>query len=186
MTHEQESYSKTLFGFWVYVMTDCILFATLFTTYWVLHTSGHGSLFRLPFALGETMFLLASSFTCGMAMLAAHKNRVNQMAFWFLITFLFGASFVGMELTEFTHLVREGNSWEKNGFFSAFFTLVGTHGTHVSLGLLWMLILVIPAWRSGLTMTSMKRLNCLRLFWHFLDVVWIFIFTLVYLMEAVG
>lgn len=182
--HEMEGYSRTLLGFWIYVMTDCILFSVLFTTYWVLHTPMPG-LFDLTYALGETMALLASSFTCGMAMLAAHRNKTYQMGFWFLITFLLGATFVAMELTEFTHLVQEGNSWRKNGALTGFFTLVGTHGAHVSMGLLWMLILVPPALRHGLNTTYMKRLNCLRLFWHFLDVVWIFIFTLVYLMEAI-
>jgi cytochrome o ubiquinol oxidase subunit III len=101
------------------------------------------------------------------------------------VTFLCGAAFVGMELNEFAHLVRDGHSWRETGSMSAFFTLVGTHGTHVSLGLLWMVFLVIHTLWQGLDTTAMKRLNCLRLFWHFLDVVWIFIFTLVYLMEAI-
>lgn len=101
---------------------------------------------------------------------------------WFGLTFLLGLSFVLMELNEFTGLVIHGNSWEKSAFLSSFFTLVATHGTHISIGLIWMIVLLIPVYRHGLTPVSMKRLQCLRLFWHFLDVVWIFIFTVVYLM----
>ena len=186
---EEEVYSKTIFGFWVYLMTDCLLFGTLFATYAVLHGNTFGGpsgkeLFDLPYALGETMFLLASSFTCGLAMLAAHQNFVKKTLFWYLITFLLGAGFVAMELNEFTHFIMDGNSFEKSAFLSSFFTLVGTHGAHVTTGLIFMLVLMLEVYRKGLTPTTFKRLTCLRLFWHFLDVVWIFIFTFVYLMGA--
>jgi len=179
-------YSKTILGFWVYLMTDCILFATLFAAYGVLHNNTYGGppareLFSLPVALAETLILLTSSFTCGIAMLAPTKNKVTT---WFGITFLLGIAFLTLEINEFTHLVHDGNSWQRSGFLSSFFTLVGTHGLHIATGLLWMIILIIPVWRHGLTAVSLKRLTCLRLFWHFLDVVWIFIFTLVYLMGA--
>ncbi|MDE3045973.1 MAG: cytochrome o ubiquinol oxidase subunit III [Verrucomicrobiota bacterium] len=183
--HHHGVYSRTLFGFWVYIMTDCILFSCLFATYLVLHNNTYGGpsaqdLFSAPYALVETLFLLASSFTCGMAMLSIPSRA--KIVGWFAVTFLLGASFVAMEVTEFVRMVHEGHSWEKSAFLSSFFTLVGTHGLHVSIGLLWMIILVIPVLRHGLTAVSLKRLNCLRLFWHFLDVVWIFIFTIVYLM----
>jgi cytochrome o ubiquinol oxidase subunit 3 len=186
----EESHSKTIFGFWVYIMTDCILFATLFSAYLVLHNNtfgGPGSheLFELPFVLIETLLLLTSSFSCGLAMLAADRNRKNQVLGWYALTFLLGLAFVGMEVTEFVHFIHTGNSWEKSAFLSSFFTLVGTHGLHISFGLLWMIVLLVPVYRHGLTPVSMKRLTCFRLFWHFLDVVWIFIFTIVYLMGVI-
>lgn len=187
---QEETYSKTLFGFWIYLMTDCILFATLFTTYAVLHNNTFGGptgkeLFSLPYALGETGLLLVSSFTCGLGRLSCYYNQKRKMLIWFAITFLLGASFIFMEVREFTHLVRDGHSWQTSAFLSAFFTLVGTHGLHVSIGLLWMLILLYPVFKKGITPVSFKRISCLALFWHFLDVVWIFIFTFVYLVEAI-
>ena len=185
-TH-QDTYTKTLMGFWVYLMTDCMLFGTLFATYIVLHTHTFGGpsgrdLFSLPFVLGETLLLLTSSFTSGIAMLPRYHNNKRAILGWFAITFLLGASFVFMEVTEFHHLIREGHGWTQSAFLSSFFTLVGTHGLHVSLGLTWMIVLLIPVARHGLNPVSFKRITLLRLFWHFLDVVWIFIFTVVYLM----
>lgn len=185
-TH-QDTYSKTLFGFWVYLMTDCMLFGTLFATYLVLHTHTFGGpsgkdLFDLRYVLGETLFLLTSSFASGIAMLPMYHHKVKQMIGWFALAFLLGAAFVAMEVSEFFHLVQDGHGWNKSAFLSSYFTLVGTHGLHVSLGLIWMVVLLVPLWRHGMTPVSFKRLSCLRLFWHFLDVVWIFIFTIVYLM----
>lgn len=187
--HLEETYSKTIFGFWTYLMTDCILFGTLFATYVVLHMNTYGGpgskeLFSLPFALTETLILLASSFTCTLSKLAAYRNDKNKVIAWFAVTFLLGVAFISMELNEFSHLVHDGNSWKRSAFLTAFFTLVGTHGLHISTGLLWMIILIIPVFRHGLTPVSLKRLTCLRMFWHFLDIVWIFIFTIVYLMGA--
>jgi cytochrome o ubiquinol oxidase subunit III len=188
-THHTHSLSKTLLGFWIYLMTDCILFATLFATYAVLYTKTFGGpstydIFHLPFILSETLLLLTSSFTCGLAMLGAENNNKAKTLFWFAVTFLLGVAFMTLEITEFTHLVRDGNSWERSAFLSAFFTLVGTHGLHITTGLIWMVILLVPVAKEGITPTSFRRLSCLKLFWHFLDVVWIFIFTLVYLMGA--
>jgi cytochrome o ubiquinol oxidase subunit 3 len=188
--HVQENYDKTVFGFWVYLMTDCILFGILFASYAVLHTSRFGGpsgqeIFDLKFVLAETFALLISSFTCSLGGLASLKDKKWQTIAWFIPTFLLGLSFVGMELTEFTGLVREGNSWERSAFLSSFFTLVGTHGTHVSFGLLWMVVLMFQIAFRGFTPIIHKRLMCLRLFWHFLDVVWIFIFTAVYLMGVI-
>ncbi len=185
--HLEETYSKTIFGFWCYLMTDCILFATLFATYIVLHKNTFGGpgakeLFSMPFALTETLILLTSSFTCTLSKLAAYRGDKNKVIIWFIVTFLLGLAFIAMELNEFSHLVHEGHSWRSSGFLTGFFTLVATHGLHISTGLLWMIILVIPVCRHGLTPVSLKRLTCLRMFWHFLDIVWIFIFTIVYLM----
>lgn len=189
MTHNhiQETDEKTFLGLWVYIMSDCLLFATLFVTYAVLHSGTAGGatskeLFRLPFVLVETMLLLTSSFTSGLAMLKQNLGRKNHLLGWLFVTFLLGASFVGMEIHEFAGLVHEGHSWKESAFLSGFFTLVGTHGLHVTIGLIWMAVFMIQVWKMGMTPMVMRRLTCLRLFWHFLDVVWIFIFTFVYLM----
>lgn len=185
-----EADSKSIFGFWVYIMTDCILFASLFATYAVLHNNtfggpSAGELFSMPFVLTETMLLLTSSFTCGLAMLAIRAGRRNRAAWWFVVTFLLGAAFLGMELYEFSHLVHEGESWRRSGFLSAFFTLVGTHGLHITVGLLWIGVMLVKLMRDGITRANTRRLTMLSLFWHFLDIVWIFIFTFVYLMGEI-
>lgn len=186
-----EAESKVAFGFWVYIMTDCVLFASLFATFAVLKNSTFGGpsgqdLFSLPFVLTETLILLTSSFTCGLAILAARKNDRQQVLTWFAITFLLGVAFLALELTEFRHLVAEGNSWRRSGFLSAFFTLVGTHGLHITSGLLWMAIMMIRVAKNGLKGAAIKQLTLLSMFWHFLDIVWIFIFTIVYLVGGAG
>lgn len=185
----QEVYARTVFGFWLYLMTDCILFATLFAAYAVLHTHTYGGpsareLFSLPYALGETLMLLASSFTCGLAMLFAHRLQKNKSLILFAFTFLLGLSFLWMEGREFAHLIQEGNSWQKSAFLSSYFTLVGTHGLHIISGLLWIAVMFVQIVFFGFSLDVLKRLMCLSLFWHFLDVIWIFIFTVVYLMGA--
>ncbi len=186
----QDAYSKTVLGFWMYLMTDCILFATLFTTYAVLHNNTFGGpssreLFSLSTAFTETMILLFSSLTCGLAMLAALKSQRNTIIGWLGLSFLLGASFVALELNEFSHLVQEGNSWTRSAFLSSFFTLVGTHGLHVSIGLFWMFVLMGQLFWFGMTTNTFRRLVVFSLFWHFLDLVWIFIFTFVYLMGVI-
>ena len=189
--HNEHGLSETLvFGFWVYIMSDCLLFASLFATYVVLRGNTFGGptgheLFSLPFALLETVILLTSSFTCGLALLSLHRRDAEKTLWFFAVTFALGALFVGLEVNEFARFAAEGNSWARSGFLSSFFTLVGTHGLHVSLGLLWMLLLMLQTVRRGLTEITMRRLVCLGLFWHFLDIVWIFIFTVVYLMSAI-
>ncbi len=184
--HEEER-AKTVFGFWVYIMSDCILFASLFATYAVLQGNTFGGpsgkeFFNLPFVLIETGLLLTSSFTCGLAMLAAHRKQKGMLLSALAATLLLGIGFLGMELNEFAHLIREGSSPERSGFLSSFFALVGTHGLHVFLGSLWMLVLMFQIFFRGITPAIMTKLSCFSLFWHFLDIVWIFIFTLVYLM----
>lgn len=181
--------SKTLLGFWIYLMTDCVLFASLFATYAVLHHNTFGGpsgseLFSLPYVLTETLILLTSSFTSGLGMLAARRLDRRQVFIWFGVTFLLGLSFLGMELSEFHRLAAEGNSWQRSGFLSAFFTLVGTHGLHITSGLLWMAVMMKQIFRHGLTTPNIRRLTLLSLFWHFLDIIWIFIFTIVYLFGA--
>lgn len=187
--HRAKNSEKTLFGFWIYVMTDCILFASLFVTYIVLAGNTMGGptareLFSLPFVLTETMLLLTSSFTAGLAVLAAKFGSPQRVIMWLSATFVLGATFLGMELYEFAHLVREGHSWQQNGFMSGFFALIGTHGIHITAGLLWILVLVRHVAIKGITTVTDQRLLMWGLFWHFLDIVWIFIFTFVYLLGA--
>jgi cytochrome o ubiquinol oxidase subunit 3 len=184
------SSSKVNFGFWLYLMTDCVLFATLFATFAVLRNNtfggpGGSELFKLPYVLIETLLLLTSSFTCGLAMLSAGQNKRQQVMIWFSITFLLGLAFLGMELSEFRNLVVEGNSWRRSGFLSAFFTLVGTHGLHITIGLVWIGTMLIKIAKKGITASSLKRLALLSMFWHFLDIIWIFIFTFVYLIGTI-
>lgn len=179
--------STTKLGFWIYLMTDCVLFATLFATYAVLRDSTYGGpagsdLFDMPFVLAETLILLTSSFTCGLVMLAVHRKDLRQTVLWLVTTFVLGAAFLGLELSEFTHLVADGHSWQASAFLSAFFTLVGTHGLHITAGLLWIGVLLWQLRRKGLTADTSRQMALLSMFWHFLDVVWIFIFTIVYLM----
>ena len=175
------------FGFWVYLMSDCLIFASLFATYGVLHSNtfggpSAGELFSLPFVLVETLLLLTSSFTMGLAILSAQHRRAGETAFWLGATFLLGIAFLGMEISEFSNLIAEGHGPNLSAFLSAFFTLVGTHGLHVALGGIWMVVLFAQVLYFGITTVTMRRLLCLSLFWHFLDIVWIFIFTFVYLL----
>lgn len=183
----QDTYSKTVFGFWVYLMTDCILFATFFTTYAVLHGSTFGGpssreIFSLSTAFIETMILLFSSLACGLGVLAALKNHTKQAIGWLALTFILGAFFIAIEFHEFYELVKEGYSWQRSAFLSAFFSLVGTHGLHVSMGLLWLAVLIPQLYFWNITVVTFRRLVIFSMFWHFLDLIWIFIFTFVYLM----
>jgi cytochrome o ubiquinol oxidase subunit III len=191
-SHETTAYditSKTVFGFWIYLMSDCLLFGSLFATYAVLRNRTFGGpsphdLFSLPFVLNETIILLTSSFTCGLAMLAASRNETHRTLLLLGVTLFLGLLFVTLEVSEFGRFIGEGASFSRSGFLSSYFTLVGTHGLHVTLGSIWMAVLMIYIALRGLTAVSMRRLICLSLFWHFLDIVWIFIFTIVYLMGA--
>lgn len=183
--------AKPIFGFWVYLMTDIVLFATLFATFIVLRDGTAGGpagaeIFSMPFVLAETLILLTSSFTAGMAILASHRRDRSKTLVWFAATFILGTMFLALELSEFSNLVAEGHSWQVSAFLSAFFTLVGTHGLHITFGLIWMAVLMIKLYRSGFDRNSLKRLTMLSLFWHFLDIVWIFIFTIVYLLGEVN
>jgi len=186
----REEDDKTIFGFWLYLMTDCVLFASLFATFVVLRNNTFGgpggeTLFSLSFVLTETMVLLTSSFVCGLGILAARRGQKNLVLAFFGLTFLLGLAFLGLELHEFSHLYHEGNSWRRSGFLSGFFTLVGTHGLHISVGMLWMATMLVRVRQAGLTRTNVRQLTMLSLFWHFLDVIWIFIFTVVYLLGVV-
>lgn len=178
---------KTTLGFWVYLMTDCLLFGSLFATYVVLRGGTNGGpsgadIFHLPYVLVETLILLASSFTCGIALLSARYNKSRLLLAMLVATIALGAAFLAMELTEFSQLVQDGNSWQSSAFLSAFFTLVGTHGAHITVGLIWLIVMTIRIVMYGTTPSTLRRLTLAAMFWHFLDVIWIFIFTIVYLM----
>jgi cytochrome o ubiquinol oxidase subunit 3 len=187
-TEEQAhgSGGSTLLGFWIYLMSDCLLFAALFATYGVLGGSYAGGpspkeLFELPLVALNTSMLLLSSITYGFAMLEAYRGRVSSTQMWLVVTVLFGIAFVGIELYEFAHMIHDGATPQRSAFLSAFFTLVSTHGLHVTVGLIWMLTLMVQLGRRGLVAENMRRLACLSMFWHFLDVIWIGVFTFVYL-----
>ncbi|WP_434630321.1 cytochrome o ubiquinol oxidase subunit III [Chromobacterium sp. CV08] len=188
--HEHhDSGSQTVLGFWFYLMTDCILFATAFAAYAVLFrnvaegVSGK-EIFELPYVLVETAALLLSSITYGFAMIAGHKGNKSAVLGWLAVTFACGAAFIGLEINEFHHLIVEGHGPQTSAFLSAFFGLVGLHGLHVTAGLIWMAVMMLEVVKTGLTGRAMTRLNCLSLFWHFLDIVWICVFTVVYLKGA--
>jgi cytochrome o ubiquinol oxidase subunit 3 len=186
----QDIYSRTTLGFWMYLMTDCLLFATLFVTYAVLRPNTFGGpsakeLFSLQLPFAETMILLCSTVSCGMAVLASLKNERKSVLAWLGVTFLLGAAFIAIELTEFNHLIQEGNSWKRSAFLSSFFTLVGTHGLHVSIGLFWLSVVAVQVALNGITVATFRRLVVFSLFWHFLDLIWIFIFTFVYLLGVI-
>ena len=179
------------FGFWIYLMSDLIIFATLFATYIVLgHNFAGGptgkELFDLKYTLGETMFLLFSTVAYGMVMLAVHAGKKQGVLMGLAVTFLLGLGFVAMEIHEFYGLVAAGHGPDTSAFLSSFFTLVGTHGTHVTVGLIWMAALMGQVAVKGLTNPVQSRLMRLSMFWHFLDIIWIGIFSIVYLMGVVS
>jgi cytochrome o ubiquinol oxidase subunit 3 len=186
---EHSDASKTPLGFWIYLMTDCVLFASIFAVFVVLRENLNGGpagrdLFDLSFVAIETGLLLVSSLTYGLAMIAVGQGNLRIVFVWLALTFLCGLGFVGMEVHEFGKLVAEGAGPDRSGFLSGFFTLVGTHGLHVTTGLVWMAVMFAQLALRGLTAVNHTRLLCLSLFWHFLDIVWIGVFSIVYLLGA--
>jgi cytochrome o ubiquinol oxidase subunit 3 len=184
---EHHPENGTLLGFWLYLMSDCLVFACLFACYGVLGRSYAGGptgaqIFELPVVALNTALLLLSSITYGFAVLQMQGGKRAGTLAWLALTGLLGAGFVGIELTEFAHLIHEGAGPQRSAFLSSFFTLVGTHGLHVSFGILWLVTMMLQVARHGLTGANRRRLMCLSMFWHFLDVVWIGVFTFVYLM----
>ncbi|MGA0532429.1 cytochrome o ubiquinol oxidase subunit III [Hansschlegelia sp. KR7-227] len=187
LREEHHPENGTLLGFWIYLMSDCLVFACLFATYGVLgrnYAAGPSGkdLFDLGLVALNTSMLLLSSITYGFAMLEMAKNRAGTTLFWLGVTGLFGMAFLGIELYEFHHLIEEGATPQRSAFLSSFFTLVGTHGLHVTFGVIWLATLMVQVAQRGLIPENRRRLMCLSMFWHFLDVVWIGVFTFVYLM----
>ena len=178
----------TTLGFWIYLMSDCLVFCVLFATFGVLADATAGGprgreLFDLPYVFDETVLLLFSSFTFGLGMLDMRAGRRRRLQFWLAVTALLGAGFIAMEVHEFAHLVATGAGPQTSAFLSAYFVLVGTHGLHVTVGILWILSMMHQVSRFGLDSIVRRRIDCLSLFWHFLDLVWICVFTFVYLRE---
>ncbi|TWT11400.1 cytochrome o ubiquinol oxidase subunit III [Reyranella sp. CPCC 100927] len=185
--HTHAAGGSTMLGFWVYLMSDCLIFAILFATYGVLggnYAAGPApkDLFDLNLVALNTAMLLLSSITYGFAMLAMGRNHIGETQAWLAATGLFGLAFLGIEVYEFAHLIHQGATPQRSAFLSSFFTLVGTHGLHVTFGLIWLTTLMTQVAQHGLTEANRRRLTCLSMFWHFLDVVWIGVFTFVYLM----
>ncbi|ELX08915.1 MULTISPECIES: cytochrome o ubiquinol oxidase subunit III [Oxalobacteraceae] len=184
---EHHPENGTLLGFWLYLMSDCLLFAGLFAAYAVLGRNYAGGptgaeLFDLPTVAINTGFLLMSSITYGFAMIASQRKNLKATIVWLLITGAFGMAFLYLELDEFVHLIHEGAGPQRSAFLTSFFALVGTHGLHVTFGSIWLITLVFQLAKHGLTPENNRRLMCLSMFWHFLDVIWIGVFTFVYLM----
>jgi cytochrome o ubiquinol oxidase subunit 3 len=183
--HDLES--LRLMGFWIFLMTDIIIFASLFATYIVLRNNTAGGptaseLFEMPGVIAETFILLTSSFTGGLAVLSMNQGSRRGLIGWLAVTAALGAAFIGLEVSEFVKMAGEGATIGTSAFLSGFFTLVGTHGLHVSIGLVWMVALMIQLGIHGITPVTRRKVNVISLYWHFLDVVWIFVFTIVYLL----
>ncbi|MGQ0277724.1 cytochrome o ubiquinol oxidase subunit III [Sphingopyxis sp. Q841] len=185
--HPHPEGHSTMLGFWIYLMSDCLIFAILFACYAVLggnYAAGPApkDLFDLKLIALNTAMLLLSSITYGFAVLQMQQGKVKGTQFWLAITGLFGLAFLSIELYEFHHLIELGATPQRSAFLSAFFTLVGTHGLHVTFGIIWLVTLMIQLGKHGLIAANKRRVMCLSMFWHFLDVVWIGVFTIVYLM----
>lgn len=186
-TTEHHPQNGTLLGFWLYLMSDCLIFACLFAVHGVLGRSyaagpSGADLFDLPLVALNTSMLLLSSITYGFAILEMQRKNQRAVLAWLGVTGLLGAAFIGLELYEFAHLIHVGATPQRSAFLSSFFTLVGTHGLHVTFGIVWLITLMFQVSRHGLGPENRRRLMCLSMFWHFLDVVWIGVFTFVYLM----
>jgi len=191
LTEEHHPENSTMLGFWIYLMSDCLIFAVLFATHGVLGRSyaagpSPADLFDLPLVAFNTAMLLLSSITYGFAMLQMERGAKMETLVWLAITGLFGATFLAVELYEFHHLILEGAGPTRSAFLSSFFTLVGTHGLHVTFGTVWLVTLMVQVSRYGLTPENRRRLMCLSMFWHFLDVIWIGVFSFVYLLGVLG
>lgn len=184
--HHVDQEEIKVLGFWIFLVTDCLLFATFFAAYAVLHSHTNGGFtakdFDIPGFVIETFILLISSFTSGLAVLSMHKGNKNGLIGWLTVTLLLGAVFVGLEINEFTNMAAEGATISKSAFLTSFFSLVGTHGLHVTFGILWMIGLIFQLSKRGITAVTKRKVSIISLYWHFLDAVWIFIFTVVYLM----
>ncbi|PCI92260.1 cytochrome o ubiquinol oxidase subunit III [Candidatus Aerophobetes bacterium] len=182
-------YDKTMLGFWLYLVTDFMLFATYFAVYVVLVKNtfggpGPSELFCLPMVLVQTLILITCSFTSGIGGIFAHRRNKAGVIALFSVTFALGLLFTVMQFCDYSRLIASGNSWHRSAFLTAYFNLLGLHTLHMILAMLWVILLIIPVCKQGITDLSLKRLSCLRMFWQFITVVWIFIFSIVYLIGA--
>ncbi|KGX91661.1 cytochrome O ubiquinol oxidase [Pontibacillus halophilus JSM 076056 = DSM 19796] len=186
LEYQTQKDSMNILGFWIFLGAEIALFATLFGTYFVLtgrYADGPtpAELFEIKGVLIETFILLTSSFTCGIAIHEMRRGSKKGLMVWFILTLLLGLGFLYFEIEEFIHYVHEGATMQTSAYWSAFFTLLGTHGAHVSLGIGWMILILIQLARHGLNQTTARKAFIISLYWHFLDVIWIFILTGVYL-----
>ena len=177
------------YGFWIFILSDFVLFSGLFATYAVLSGNTAGGptgreLFNLTNVFIETMCLLLSSYTCGLAALSAERRQADRFFLFALLTFVLGAAFLTIESLEFAEMVASGAGPSRSAFLSAFFALVGAHGAHVTAGLIWLIYMVVQVAAKGLRPVVLRRVLCWSLFWHALDIVWVGVFTLVYLMGS--
>ncbi len=190
MEYQTQQSQMNILGFWVFLGAEIVLFATLFATYFVLQDRTVGGptaqdMFVLRDVLILTFILLTSSFTCGLAIHEMRRNNENGVLLWLAITMVLGMAFIGMEVMEFVHYVDMGATMQTSAFLSSLYALLGTHGLHVTLGVGWMLAIILQVYRRGLTHVTTRKIFIVSLYWHFLDVVWIFIFTFVYIQGMV-
>lgn len=181
---EKESINIT--GFWAFLVTDVLIFGSLFSTYAVMHKAAafgptSQQLFKMGPVMLETLLLLTSSFTIGLGVYAMRRGQVRALMFWMVLTMLLGAGFVSSEINDFISFAHVGATWHTSAFLSAFDILVGTHGAHVTFGIFWALTLLFQLKKRGITARTARKVYTFSLYWHFLDIVWIFIFTFVYL-----
>jgi len=175
------------YGFWIFLLSDIVMFAALFAAYAILVRATAGGptgaqLFNQVNVAIETACLLASSYTCGLMSLAVNARRLATTYFFAVVTFALGAAFLALELREFADMIARGATPQRSAFLSAFFTLVGCHGLHVSAGLIWLLVMMAQVAIKGFRAAVQRRLLCFALFWHALDIIWVWLFTVVYLM----
>ncbi|MCS7459054.1 cytochrome (ubi)quinol oxidase subunit III [Paenibacillus doosanensis] len=178
-------------GFWLFLGGECVLFGTLFASFIALRNQVPDGptgqeIFQLGTVALSTFILLTSSLTSVFATMALHRNQLSKLLLWMGITVLLGLCFLGLEVYEFTEYVHEGHVFSKSAFATSFYTLVGFHGAHVAFGVLWITLLILSSLKKGLTVVTAPKFYVAGLYWHFIDVVWVFIFTVVYLMGKVG
>jgi len=186
LEYQKEQDRMNILGFWIFLGAEIVLFATLFSVYGVLYERyaggpTHKDLIVIKDVMIQTILLLTSSFTMGVAIFEMRRNNLKGLLTWFILTLLLGAGFLFMEVNEFIHYVHEGATMQTSAFLSSFFVLLGTHGAHVTFGIIWASVVIIQLLRRGLTPVTARKTFIIGLYWHFLDVVWIFIFTFVYL-----
>lgn len=186
LKEEPHQESGTLLGFWVYLMSDCLIFAVLFATRAVVGSNFAGAplpkdVFDIKLIMVSTFCLLLSSITYGFSVLKMQQDKLSGTLSWLTVTGSLGFAFVAIEVYEFAHLIHIGASPQSSASWSSFYALVGSHGLHVTFGLLWMIVLMLQTTMYGLTISNKRRLFCLSMFWHFLDLIWLGVFSLVYL-----
>ncbi len=186
----QEMHSKTIFGFWCYLLTDFMMFATFFATYAVLKNGTYGGptshdIMNISRGLLLTLVFLATSMTSGLGGVSVHRSSRKGVLFWFFLTFLLGSIFLILQFQDWQQLIAANSGWERSAFLSSFFTILGMHAIHVVIALLWTLVLLTPTLFHPITDIDIRRITCLRMFWQFLNVVWLFVFTVVYLLGVV-